>query len=110
MLITLLVVCRLRCAGFSRGRLASSGGFGRLGGLGSLSGLSGLVGSGVGSAVRSASRGAVRGAVRGAGLCLQSRATAADTLYRGWVQKSQETRAVGDVVVGGGRVCMTLVK
>ena len=106
MLITLLVVCRLRCAGFSRGRLASSGGFGRLGGLGSLSGLSGLVGSGVGSAVRSASR----GAVRGTGLCLQSRATAADTLYRGWVQKSQETRAVGDVVVGGGRVCMTLVK
>lgn len=102
-------MCRLRCAGASRGGFGGFGGFGglgRLSGLRSLSSLGCLVGRGAGGALRSASR----GAARSASLRLQSRATAAATLYRRWVLESQETRAVGDIIVGGGRVRVTLVE
>ena len=58
---TLLIVCRLWCAGASRGGFGSLGGFGR---LRRLSSLGGLVGRGAGCAVRSASRGAARGTSR----------------------------------------------
>ena len=106
---SLLIVCRLRCVGASCGRLGGLGGFGRLGrlsGLRRLSSLGGLVERGAGGALRSTSR----GAARNASLRLQSRATAAATLYRRWVLESQETRAVGDIIVGGGRVRVTLVE
>ena len=107
MLTTLLVVCRLRCAGAFGSRFASSGGFrgfGAFGGLGRLSGLGGLSTSLSGRA-----SGAVRGAARSASRSLQSRAAAA-TLHWGWVLESQETRAVGDIVVGAGPVRVTLVE
>jgi hypothetical protein len=107
-LATLLVVCRLRCAGASRGRLGGLGGFrsfGGLGRLGRLSSLGGLVGCSTGSAVRSASRGAARSASRS----LQSRAAAA-ALHGGRVLESQEARAVGDIVVISGPICVTLVE
>ena len=112
MLATPLIVCRLWCAGASRGGFRRLGGFGRLcrlsslGSLGSLGGLGGLVGRGAGCAVRSASRGAARRARRS----LQSRATADATLDGGWVLESQETRAVGDIIVGAGPVRVALVE
>ena len=106
MLATPLIVCRLWCAGASRGGFRRLGGFGRLCRLSSLRGLGGLVGRGAGCAMRSASRGAARRASRS----LQSRTTADATLDGGWVLESQETRAVGDVIVGPGPVRMTLVE
>ena len=102
---TLLIVCRLRRAGASRGGFGGLCGFGRLGRLSGLRSLGGLVGRGAGGALRSASRGAARSASRS----LQSRAAAA-TLHWGWVLESQETGAVGDVIVGAGPVRVTLVK
>jgi hypothetical protein len=90
---------------------AVSRGGGGLVGLGRLRALRGLLGSAVGSAVRSAVGSTVGSAVRGGSLRLQSRAaTAAATLNRRWVLESQETRAVRQVVVGGGRVGTTLVE
>jgi hypothetical protein len=86
-----------------RGGLMSWGGLASRGGL---VGCGGLVGRGVRCTVRSALRGAVRGAGAGLGLCarLQSRATAAATLLRAWILESQKSRAVGQIVVRGGRV------
>ena len=99
-------MCRLWCAGASRGGFRSLGGFSRLRRLSSLGSLGGLVGRGADSAVRSASRGAARGASRS----LQSRATADATLNGGWVLESQEARAIGDVIVGARPVRVTLVE
>lgn len=101
---TLVVMCRLRCAGASHGGLA---GRGRLGGLGCLCGL------GLGrlcSSLRGRVSSAVRVASRSASFRLQSCATAATTLHGGGVLKSQEARAVGDIVVGAGPVRVTLVE
>ena len=103
---TLLIVCRLRRAGASRGGFGGLCGFGRLGRLSGLRSLGGLVGRGAGGALRSASR----ATARGASCSLQSCATAAATLDWGWVLESQETRAVGDIIVGAGPVRVTLVK
>lgn len=60
--VTLLIVCRLRRAGASRGGFGGLCGFGRLGRLSGLRSLGGLVGRGAGDALRSASRAAARGA------------------------------------------------
>jgi hypothetical protein len=104
-LSTLLVVCRLRTTGAFGGGLASRvrlRRFGRLGGLASLGGF--------GRSLSGRVSGALRGASRGARLRLQSRAAAATTLHRGRVLKSQETWAVGNIIVGAGPVRMTLVE
>ena len=104
-LAALLVVCRLRSTGTlgsglaSRARLRRFGALRRLGSLGRLS-----------TSHSGRASGAVRGALRGASLRLQSRAAAATTLHRGRVLKSQETWAVGNVVVGAGPVRVTLVE
>jgi hypothetical protein len=97
------ISCGLSPAGVSRGGLI---GLGRR--LRRLRCLCGLVRGAVRSTMRCAVRCAVRSGCRR--LCLQSRATAAATLHRRWVLKRQETRAVGQVVVGGGRISTTLVE
>jgi hypothetical protein len=73
---------------------------------GGLVGCSGLVRCAVRCAVRCTVRSAVRGAGAGFGLCarLQGRATAAAALLRARVLESQKARAVGQIVVRGGRV------
>ena len=103
---TLLVMCRLWCAGASGGGLGSLRGLRRFSGLGRLGRLGGLVGRGTGNTERSASRRASRSASRN----LQCRATAATTLHGRRVQKGQEARAVGDIIVGAGPVRVTLVE
>jgi hypothetical protein len=108
-LATLFVVCRLRCAGAFGSGLASSGGFrgfGAFGGLARLSSLGGLC-----SSLSGRVSGAVRGAAGSASRSFQSRAAAAAaTLHWSWVLKSQETRTVGDIVVGTGPIGVTLVE
>jgi hypothetical protein len=76
--------------------------WGGLVGCGSLVSCGGLMRRGVRCTVGSA----VRGAGAGLGFCarLQSRATAAATFLRAWVLEGQKTRAVGQIVVRGGRV------
>lgn len=82
---TLLVMCWLRSAGVSRGGHA---GRGRLGSFGCLCRLCGLGLGRLGSSLSARVSGAVRGASRDASLRLESRATTAAALHRGWVLKS----------------------